>query len=81
MNSSSSPVPHDEITQRAHQIWIQGGRPEGKDLENWLQAEQELVRQREKMSQSTQSRGGNAAQGATSATAKDGRGQVRVSSR
>jgi len=32
----------DEVSRRAFQIWEQTGRPDGRDLENWLQAEQEL---------------------------------------
>ena len=33
---------HDEIKSRANQIWNQKGRPEGRDLEFWLQAEDEI---------------------------------------
>ena len=31
------------IRQRAHAIWIERGRPEGCDLDNWLAAERELT--------------------------------------
>jgi beta-phosphoglucomutase-like phosphatase (HAD superfamily) len=31
-----------EIKARAHELWEQGGRPSGRDLEFWLQAEREL---------------------------------------
>jgi hypothetical protein len=31
-----------EITQRAQEIWDQNGRPSGRDLEFWLQAESEI---------------------------------------
>jgi len=31
-----------EITIRAHEIWEQNGRPSGRDLEFWLQAESEI---------------------------------------
>ena len=31
-----------EITLRAHEIWEQNGRPSGRDLEFWLQAESEI---------------------------------------
>jgi hypothetical protein len=31
------------IRQRAHEIWIERGRPEGRDVENWLAAERELA--------------------------------------
>jgi hypothetical protein len=31
------------IEQRAHQIWIQEGRPDGRADTHWLQAERELL--------------------------------------
>ena len=31
------------IRERAHQIWIERGRPEGRDVEFWLAAERELA--------------------------------------
>jgi hypothetical protein len=30
------------IRERAHEIWIERGRPEGRDVEFWLAAEREL---------------------------------------
>ena len=33
----------ERVRERAHQIWIREGRPEGKHREHWLQAEQELA--------------------------------------
>lgn len=33
---------HDEISKRAREIWEREGRPEGRDMEHWLQAEAEL---------------------------------------
>jgi hypothetical protein len=30
------------IRERAHEIWIERGRPEGRDVEVWLAAEREL---------------------------------------
>ena len=33
---------HDQIAKRAYEIWIAKGRPAGRDLENWQQAEREL---------------------------------------
>lgn len=33
---------HEVISQRAHQIWELAGKPEGRDTELWLQAENEL---------------------------------------
>jgi Protein of unknown function (DUF2934) len=31
------------IRQRSYQLWEQEGRPEGRHLDHWLQAEQELA--------------------------------------
>jgi Protein of unknown function (DUF2934) len=31
------------IRERAHEIWIEQGRPEGRDVEFWLDAEKELA--------------------------------------
>jgi hypothetical protein len=32
----------EQIRQRAHELWEQGGRPEGREAEFWHQAEREL---------------------------------------
>jgi hypothetical protein len=32
----------EKIKQRAHELWAAEGRPEGRELEFWLQAEREL---------------------------------------
>jgi hypothetical protein len=37
----STPVP-EEIRERAHQIYLSRGRVNGRELEDWLQAEREL---------------------------------------
>jgi hypothetical protein len=34
---------HDEIARRAEDIWNRSGRPSGRDVEFWLQAERELL--------------------------------------
>jgi transcription initiation factor TFIIIB Brf1 subunit/transcription initiation factor TFIIB len=31
------------IRERAHEIWIERGRPHGRDIEHWLAAERELA--------------------------------------
>ena len=31
------------ITERARQLWEEDGRPEGRDLQYWLKAEEELA--------------------------------------
>jgi hypothetical protein len=35
-------VSHDLIADRAKAIWRERGSPEGRDMEHWLQAEQQL---------------------------------------
>src|SRR5690349_5103420 len=37
---------HAEISSRAHRIYEMAGRPEGKAMEHWLQAESELIAER-----------------------------------
>ena len=32
----------EQISKRAYEIWVAKGKPHGKDLENWKQAELEL---------------------------------------
>jgi hypothetical protein len=41
MSDSNIPT-HEQITQRAYEIFIERGRPEGRDLEHWLEAEKQL---------------------------------------
>lgn len=33
---------NDAIEQRAYELWVSEGRPEGRQLEFWLKAEQEI---------------------------------------
>lgn len=33
---------HQLISERAHKMWVEHGRPEGRDVEFWLAAEQEV---------------------------------------
>jgi len=35
-------IDREKIRQRAHQLWEQAGKPEGKDDDFWLQAERQL---------------------------------------
>lgn len=35
---------HQAIAQRAYALWEQEGRPDGRDVEHWRQAEEELAR-------------------------------------
>jgi hypothetical protein len=36
-------VPRNEVQHRAYHLWEAAGRPAGRDLEYWLQAEAELL--------------------------------------
>jgi len=37
------PLPtHEQIARRAYEIWVQSGYLDGRDAENWAQAEREL---------------------------------------
>jgi len=36
-------IPESRIRARAHELWEQHGRPQGRDEEFWLRAERELV--------------------------------------
>ncbi len=38
---TASPQEH-QIAARAYQIWLENGQPEGRDEDNWLQAQREL---------------------------------------
>ncbi len=38
-----SPIYRAGITERAHQLWEEDGCPEGRDMEYWLKAEEELA--------------------------------------
>jgi len=37
-------IPHEQIAFRAYQIWVELGRPDGKDRETWFEAEHQLRR-------------------------------------
>lgn len=49
---------HDEISQRARAIWEERGRPDGCDLEHWLDAERQLRQERESRQGGRQQKGG-----------------------
>ena len=34
---------HEEVAQRAHQLWQDSGCPDGRDTEFWLDAERQLT--------------------------------------
>jgi hypothetical protein len=41
-SDSADTVPPQAIAERAYSIWEERGRPEGQDLEHWLEAERRL---------------------------------------
>jgi hypothetical protein len=43
LNGPDSKPTHEEIAQRARAIYEQNGRVPGRDLENWLEAEAQLL--------------------------------------
>lgn len=42
----TSPDLHETILKRAEEIYVRNGSVPGRDLENWAQAEQEILRER-----------------------------------
>ena len=40
-DESSTPT-HEQIAARAYEIFIERGRPQGRDLDHWLEAEAQL---------------------------------------
>jgi len=43
MPTSKRATPEEKVRARAHEIWLQQGRPEGQHLAHWQQAEAELA--------------------------------------
>jgi DUF2934 family protein len=41
-STQSGPVSNDDVAQRAYTLYLARGCEPGKDVEDWLQAEQEL---------------------------------------
>ncbi|MEI6784719.1 MAG: DUF2934 domain-containing protein [Verrucomicrobiota bacterium] len=39
---STETIQNNEVASRAHLLWEQAGRPQGRDLEFWIQAEAEV---------------------------------------
>ncbi len=52
LNGPNSKPSHEEIAQRARAIYEQKGRIPGHDLENWLEAEAQLMAGRKTSSES-----------------------------
>jgi Protein of unknown function (DUF2934) len=44
-HSETKRVPsEDEVRERAHVIWLAEGKPEGREVDHWMQARRELER-------------------------------------
>ncbi len=48
MNKAVAQPTQEEITKRAHKIFLARGDAPGSDMDDWLQAERELKQQAEK---------------------------------
>jgi hypothetical protein len=44
--ASEPEISSDQIAVRAYEIWLSKGRPDGCDVDDWLEAERQLHRQR-----------------------------------
>jgi hypothetical protein len=42
MTDSTSAPTHEQIAARAYEIFVERGRPQGRDLDHWLEAEAQL---------------------------------------
>ncbi|HXG48119.1 MAG TPA: DUF2934 domain-containing protein [Methylomirabilota bacterium] len=42
MDASTRQPTHEEVARRAYELWEQRGRPQGRDVELWLEAEGQL---------------------------------------
>ena len=45
--AGSPKISPDAIERRAHEIWLREGQPEGRHLEHWFRAEEELRKERQ----------------------------------
>ncbi|MGY3450850.1 DUF2934 domain-containing protein [Bradyrhizobium sp. USDA 4353] len=53
MDQSSDTDLQDRIRERAHHLWEQAGRPDGREHEFWYQAEQDIAEMQELHDQAT----------------------------
>jgi hypothetical protein len=44
LRESTDPALEERVRVRAHQIWEEEGRPEGRSMEHWIRAVLELAR-------------------------------------
>jgi Protein of unknown function (DUF2934) len=40
--ASQMKIPHEKIAMRAYEKWVKRGRPHGSDVQDWVDAENEL---------------------------------------
>jgi len=47
MATAATPVqiPHERIAMRAYEKWVQRGRPQGTQFQDWVEAEAELMKE------------------------------------
>jgi hypothetical protein len=42
---TTAKVPHERIAMRAYEKWVKRGRPQGTALQDWVEAEAELLKE------------------------------------
>jgi hypothetical protein len=42
---TTAKIPHERIAMRAYEKWVQHGRPQGTALQDWKEAEAELMKE------------------------------------
>lgn len=42
---TTAKLPHERIAMRAYEKWVQRGRPEGTAVQDWVEAEAELMKE------------------------------------
>jgi hypothetical protein len=58
----TTPIPHDQIAERARQLWKERGSPGGRELEHWLDAERQLRVEARRSGRSSSGKGLNEAE-------------------
>jgi hypothetical protein len=53
--NTSAKIPHDKIAMRAYEKWCQRGCPHGTDVQDWMEAENELRKEVSRSPMSTSS--------------------------
>jgi hypothetical protein len=42
---TTAKIPHERIAMRAYEKWVKRGRPQGTALQDWIEAEAELMKE------------------------------------